>query len=165
MTEQQGSYDVRGRDLDTVFATSFTSDRCLEALRRTQQRFHPQFPGWELWRMVLTGSPLPVHQRRIEAYAIGMARGLARATKLNGRRVVPLCARRPGWIAQAGRDGLEFALYGKFPCGLGVRAEQFSVRGEGYQRVRDGVAAGIWRGIDNFAGEVKFQYRRLSYAN
>jgi hypothetical protein len=157
MTEQQGSYDVRGRDLDTVFATDFTSDRCLDALSKAQARFDPAFPGWALYRRLLTGDPLL--DRTIEAYAIGMARGVARARKINGRAVVPVGARRNAWVAQAGRDGLDYALYGKFPCGLVKRGDLFGMRKESYQRVRDTVAAGIWAGISTFVSEAHYFYR------
>lgn len=156
------SFDVRGKDVDTIFATDFTSDRCLSSILAAQQRFHPSFPGWALYRRILIGDGLL--DRTLEAYAIGMARGVARAHKLNGRRVVPLATSRPAWIAQAGRDGLDFALFGKFPCGVNKRAEQFKVQNHTYQRVRDAVGLGIWIGADAFASEVRLQFRKIYFA-
>jgi hypothetical protein len=156
--DEQGSYDIRGKDLDTIFATSFTSDRCLTAIILAQERFDPSFPGWALFRRVLIGDDLL--DRLLIAYAIGMARGVARAKKINGRRVVPAATRRNKWIAQAGRDALDFALFGRFPCGVNKRSEQFGVDDETYQRIRDTVARGLWMGIDAFASEAKYQYRK-----
>ena len=76
-TKDGPSFDVRGKDIDTIFATNFTSDRCMTALVHAQQKFHPDFPGWALYRRVLIGDDLL--DRTIEAFAIGMARGVARA--------------------------------------------------------------------------------------
>jgi hypothetical protein len=156
-------YDMRGWDLDTLFAVLPNWDRCVDARQRAQARFSPHFPGWALYRRLITGDPLL--DRTLEAWAIGMARGLARARKINGRAVVPAGTRRNDWIAQAGRDGLDGALFGRFPCGVGVRAERFHMRAETYQRVRDAVADGICRGAAHFQSEIHFQYRRLGYGN
>jgi hypothetical protein len=163
MAELTHSFDVRGRDIETIFATEFTSDRCLDAILKAQARFHPSFPGWALYRRLLTGDGLL--DRTLEAFAIGMARGVARAEKVNGRRVVPVGTRRNDWIAQAGRDGLDFTLYGRYPCGVGVRAERFHMQAATYQRVRDTVGWGIWMGADAFAAEVHYQFRRNFRAN
>ena len=161
-TKDGPSFDVRGKDIDTIFATNFTSDRCMTALVHAQQKFHPDFPGWALYRRVLIGDDLL--DRTIEAFAIGMARGVARARKVNGRAVVPEGTRGP-WIAQAARDAIDFALYGRFPCGVGIRASQFSMRAETFQRVRDATAAGIWQGIDAFASEARYQFTRAGRSN
>jgi hypothetical protein len=160
--EQVASFDVRGKDVDTIFATDFTSDRCLSAIIAAQKQFDPSFPGWALYRRVLIGDGLL--DRTLEAYAIGMARGVARAHKLNGRRVVPIATRKNAWLAQAGRDGLDFALFGKFPCGVNLRAEQFKVQNHTYQRVRDAVGLGIWIGLDTFAAECRLQFRKVYFA-
>lgn len=160
--EQVNSFDVRGKDVDTIFATDFTSDRCLSAILAAQKRFDPSFPGWALYRRVLIGDGLL--DRVLEAYAIGMARGVARARKLNGRRVVPIGTCKPAWVAQAGRDGLDLALFGKFPCGVNKRAEQFKVQAASYQRVRDAVGLGIWIGLDAFASEARLQFRKVYFA-
>jgi hypothetical protein len=157
--EVQGSWDERGRDLDTIFATSFTSIRCLDAILRAQAKFHPLFPGWALYRRLLTGDPLL--DRTLEAYAVGMARAVTRALKDNGRAVVPRSARRNDWIAQAGRDGLDFALFGKFPATVMERADRFKVRDESFRRVREIVGWGIWGGADAFATQAKYEYRFL----
>jgi hypothetical protein len=162
--EIQGSYDVRGKDLDTIFATSFTSDRCLSAIIAAQQRFHPSFPGWALYRRLLVGDDLL--DRTLIAYAIGMARMVARARKLNGRRVVPITVKGSRWLRQAALDGLDYALVGRYPCGVNKRAEQFGMSSDTYQRVRDTVGWGLWMGADAFASEAKYQYRKqISRAN
>lgn len=163
MEVQPPSYDVRGPDVDTIFATSFTTDRCLDALSRAQAKFDRSFPGWALWRRLLTGDALL--DRTLEAYAITMARAVARARKTNGRALVPPGTRRPEWIAQAGRDGLDFCLYGRFPCGSGERSDQLAVDNETYKRVRDLVGWGLTLGAEGFAAEVKFQYWKYYAAN
>lgn len=153
---QPPCYDQRGPDVDTIFATGFTSDRCLDALTRAQAKFHRSFPGWALWRRLLTGDALL--DRTLEAYAVTMARGVSRALKGNGRRVVARSARRNEWIAQAGRDALDFALFGKFAAGSGERSERFGVDDEAYKRVRDVTAWGLTLGAESFRAEAVFQY-------
>jgi hypothetical protein len=142
----------KGSDLDAVFASCFVSTASLTALSRASARFDRAFPGWQLYHTLLTRTP--IHFLRITAYAKGMAWMVARARKLNGRRVVPLSSQRAAWIEQAGLDGLHWVMNGEvFPCGLGQRAHEFKVRGEAYQRVRDGVADGIRRGVLTFSSE------------
>lgn len=158
MEGTQQSWDVRGPDVDTIFATNFTSDRCLDALARASAKFDPSFPGWPLYRRLITGDNLL--DRTLEAYAVGMARAVSRAVKSNGRAVVPRGTRRNGWVERAGLDGLNYALTGKFPAPVSLRAATYGVSDEPFRRVRDVVAAGIWIGADTYAAEVRYEFCR-----
>lgn len=152
-------FDLKGGGVEAVFATQFTSDNCMDAITRAQAQFYPGFPGWALYRRVVTGDALL--DRQLEAYAISMARGVTRSLKANGRFVVGQGTRRPGWVAQAGRDGLDYALFGKFACGVGVRCEQFGVSNKPYQLVRDSVAGGLWIGIATFESCLHHEYFKI----
>ena len=158
-TGTEGCYHIKGLDVDSVFATNFRSDDCISALWATQAKFSPLFPGWALYRRVIIGDNLL--DRDLKAYAIGMARAVARATKESGRQVVGRKTRSPSWIAQAGLDGLDFGLFGKYPCGVDLRAGQFSVSNKPYQRVRDAVGEGLWIGIATFQSELHANYWRI----
>lgn len=156
---EQGDYDLRGGGVEAVFASDFTSDDCMDALARTQAQFDSGFPGWALYRRLVIGDNLL--DRTLEAYAIGMARAVSRSLKANGRYVVGRCARRPGWVAQAGRDGLDYAIFGKFPCGVSVRSEQFGVSNKPYQIVRDSVGGGMWIGAATFQSCLHHEYFKI----
>lgn len=158
MEGTQQSWDIRGPDVDTVFATNFTSDRCLDALQRATAKFDPSFPGWALYRRLVTGDALL--DRVLEAYAVAMARAVSRASKSNGRAVVPKGTRRNAWIERAGLDGLAFAMTGRFPLSVSEQSQAYNVSDEPYRRVRDVVAAGIWIGAETYAAEVRYEYCR-----
>lgn len=147
-----------GKDVDTIFATNFVSDRCLDALSRAQAKFDRSFPGWALYRRLVTGDPLL--DRALEAYAVAMARAVSRALKRNGRAVVPRGTRRNAWVERAGIDGLNYALLGRFPATVEERSLAYGVSDEPFRRVRDVVAAGIWIGAETFAAEVRYEYCR-----
>lgn len=159
MEAREHGHNIKGGGVEAVFATSFTSDDCMDALTAAQRQFDPTFPGWALYRRLVIGDSLL--DRTLEAYAIYMARGVARREKANGRAVVGRCARRGDWVAQAGRDGLDFALFGKFPCGIAERVERFGVSNKPYQLVRDSVAGGMWAGIATFRSCLHHEYFKI----
>lgn len=154
-----GDYDVRGMDVDSVFATQFTNDDCMSAILNAQANFDPRFPGWALYRRVVTGDGLL--DRTLEAYAVCMARGVTRALKANGRYVVGKTTRQGSWVAQAGRDGLDFALFGRYPCGVKEREDRFGVSWKPYQTVRNAVGGGLWIGIATFRASLHNEYFRI----
>lgn len=160
----EGDWSIRGRDADQVFASQTLSDTALSAAVRVSARFDPSFPGWQLYRRVVAGVGL--HDRQLEAWAIGTARALSRMHKKGGRDYIRVDARmKPGWVAQAGRDALDFAIYGRHHPGAGLneRAERFGVHWKTYQAVRDPVAAGMRIGMDTFAAELHAEYFRVRW--
>lgn len=155
-----GDWDLRTFDMDTVFAPDALSDSCIDAAIRTTAKFDSYFPGWFLYRRVVNGTAL--FDRQLEAWAIMCARQLARAEKENGRRWVSRAVRaKPGWIAQAGRDALDFAIFGKYAAGLQERAERFGVAHKTYQAVRDPVSRCMWIGMDTFRAMLHAEYRHV----
>lgn len=152
-----GDWDLRTIDLDTLFAPDTLSDACWDAAIRASAKFDSRFPGWFLYRRLVNGTNL--FDRQLEWWAVTSARMLARAEKENGRRWVSAATRaKPGWIAQAGRDALDFAIFGKYPCGLNERAEMFGVSNKTYQAIRDPVAKSMWIGADTFRAQLHAEY-------
>lgn len=155
-----GDWDLRTPDLDSVFAADALSDTCWSAAVRTCARFDSHFPGWFLYRRVMNGTP--IFDRALEAWAIMCARRLARAEKENGRRWVSGAVRaKPGWVAQAGRDALDFAIYGRYAEGLNERAERYGVHWKTYQAIRDPVSRCMWIGLDTYRAMLHAEYWRV----
>lgn len=155
-----GDWSIKGRDADQVFASAQLSDTAMTAAVRVCARFDPYFPGWYLYRRVVAGVDL--FDRQLEAWAVTNARMLSRMTKANGRQYIgPITRNKLGWVAQAGRDALDFAIYGRYASGLNERGERFGVHWKTYQAIRDPVAAGMRIGLDTFAAELHAEYFRV----
>ena len=157
-TTYSGDWDLRGIDLDTLFAMPELSDTCIDAAIRTQARFSWKFPGWFLYRRVVSGSTL--FDRQLEAWAVGCARGLARATTVTGHPVVASRA-RGSWVAQAGRDALDYVIFGKYPATDRQRGEMFGIRNVTYAKLRDPIAQCMWIGLETFRAELHAEYWRV----
>jgi len=152
-----GDWDLRGVSLDSIFAANELSDTAIDAVIRTSARFDSSFPGWLLYRRVASGSNL--FDRQLEAWAIGCARALSRAEQVNGRSYVSGATRRkPGWVAQAGRDALDYAIFGKFPATVDEREARFGVSHKTYRKLRDPVARCMWVGMDTFRAMLFLEY-------
>ena len=147
-------------DLDGLFAPQTVSDMAHKAALNTRAKFDSKFPGWQLYRRIVAGVDL--FDRELEAWAVWMARGVARAEKLNGRHVIGQRVRmRSGWVAQAGRDGLDYAIFQKYAEGTKKRAARFDVDAETYQKVRDAVSGGMVIGLNTFRSQLHAEYMRL----
>ena len=157
-TTHAGDWDLRGIDLDTLFAMPELSDACIDAVIRTQARFSEKFPGWFLYRRVVSGSPL--FDRQLEAWAVGCARGLARAMTVTGHPVVA-SRTRGSWVAQAGRDALDYVIFGKYPATAHQRGEMFGIRNVTYAKLRDPIAQCMWIGLETFRAELHAEYWRV----
>ena len=167
-----GDYDVKTGDIyergiDTLFASvrfyrdSWGPNICKDAITRTSAKFDPAYPGWFFYRRVRHGDYR--FDRVLEAYAIGGARALARAEKVNGRRYISRAnPSRPGWIAQAGRDALDYAIYGKYPAGLCERGEHFGVSPKTFQAIRDPLAAGMFIGVETWTSTLHGEFMSLA---
>lgn len=153
-----GDWDLRGVDLDSLFATAELPDTCVDAAIRTQARFSDKFPGWFLYRRVVSGCPL--YDRQLEAWAVGCARSLARARTLTG---YPMIAKRTrgGWVAQAGRDALDYAIFGKYPASAAEREGDLGVSDKTYAKLRDPIAQCMWIGVETFRAELHAEYWRV----
>jgi hypothetical protein len=155
-----GCWDLRGIDLDNVFAADHLSDTAHSARYRTKAKFSPHFPGWELYRRVAGGMTL--HDAVLEEWAVTTARMLSCALKDNGRDYIsPKTRCKPLWIDQAGRDGLDFAIFGRYPEGLHERGDRFGVAHRTYQKIRDPVAASICVGLNTYKSQLHAEYWRV----
>jgi len=159
-TTYSGDWDLRGIDLDTLFAMPELSDTCIDAVIRTQARFSEKFPGWFLYRRVVSGSPL--FDRQLEAWAVGCARGLARARRVTGRPWIAGKVRaKGGWVAQAGRDALDYVIFGRYADSAESRETEFGVSAETYRKLRDPIAHSMWIGLETFRAELHAEYWRV----
>lgn len=155
-----GDWDLRGIDLDTLFAAPELSDTCIDAAIRTQARFSEKFPGWFLYRRVVSGCPL--YDRQLEAWAVGCARQLARSRRLTGHPWIAGKARaKAGWVAQAGRDALYYVIYGKYPDSAAAREALFGVSDKTYVKLRDPLSQCMWIGLETFRAELHAEYWRV----
>lgn len=152
-----GCWDLRGIDLDGVFASESLSDTALTAAYRTAAKFSHHFPGWFLYRRVAAG--IDLFDRQLEAWAVTSARMLSRSLKDNGRDYIgPKTRAKPLWVAQAGRDALDYAIYGKYAEGLHERAGRYGVAHLTYQAIRDPVAKSMWIGLETFRAQLHAEY-------
>ena len=159
-TKPAGEWDLRGIDLDPLFAMQELSDTCIDAAIRTQARFSDKFPGWFLYRRVVSGCHL--YDRQLEAWAVGCARSLARSRKITGRSWIAGKVRARGaWVAQAGRDALDYAIYGRYADSSESREVRFGVSAETYRKLRDPIAQSMWIGLETFRAELHAEYWRV----
>jgi hypothetical protein len=150
-----GCWDIRGPGIDALFSGQL-GDTALTAVLWTDDQFDQGFPGWELYRTVISGDR--IFDRTLEAYAIGMARAVARAKRRTGHSEVAQRTRRNGWLKQAAKDALFMVVRGKQPLGVCQRAAQFGdLSPKVYLRVRDAVAGGMTIGLET--------YRAMLFAN
>lgn len=156
--EVTGDRNIRAADADQVFASHHLSDTAMTAAVRVCARFDPSFPGWFLYRRVVAGTNL--FDRQLEAWAVSSARSLSRMEKRNGRQYISGATRGP-WVAQAGRDALDYAIYGRYAEGLTSRAATFGVHEVTYQKIRDPIAACMWIGLQTFQSEIHSEYFRV----
>jgi hypothetical protein len=155
-----GCWDLRGIDLDCVFASDQLSDTAHSARFRTSAKFSEYFPGWELYRRVVGG--IEIHHATLEDWAVTCSRMLAGMLKDNGRDWISAKTRdKPGWVDQAGRDGLDYAIYGKYAEGLHERGDRFGVAHRTYQKLRDPVAASICVGLNTYKSQLHAEYWRV----
>lgn len=159
--------DHIARGIDTLFASvkfyqdNWASGICYDSILRASQQFHRDFPGWFFYRRVRHGDAR--FDRQLEAFAIGGARGLARSHKESGRRYISgAIAAKPGWVAQAGRDALDYAIFGQFPAGLNERAARFGVHWKTYQAIRDPLAGGLFIGVETWTSCLHAEFYALA---
>lgn len=157
-----GCWDVRGPGIDALFA-GHLGDTALTAVLWTDRAFDRGFPGWELYRTVISGDR--IFDRTLEAYAIGMARALVRAKRKTGHSEVAKRARRNNWLRQAARDALFMVVHGKQPMGAIQRGQQFNVSHTTYIRVRDAVAGGMAIGLETYRAVLFSNVHRVRIAD
>lgn len=161
------SGDLFARGIDTLFGSvKFYKDGwgpgiAKDAVARTSAKFDPAFPGWFFYRRVRHGDCR--FDRALEAFAIGGARALARSAKMDGRRYISRAApSRPGWIAQAGRDALDYAIFGKYAAGLVERGKHFGVSPKTYQAIRDPLGASLFIGVETWTHALHDEFMSLA---
>jgi hypothetical protein len=157
-----GCWDIRGPGIDALFSGQL-GDTALTAVLWTDQQFDRGFPGWALYRTVVSGDR--IFDRKLEAYAIGMARAVARAKRKTGHSEVAQRTRRNGWLRQAARDALFMVVHGKQPLGAIQRGQQFNVSHTTYIRVRDVVAGGMTFGLEAYRAMLFMNVHRVRIAD
>ena len=73
----------------------------------------------------------------------------------------PKTRQKPLWVAQAGRDGLDYAIFGKYAEGLHERADRFGIAHKTYQAVRDPVGRAMWIGLETYRAQLHAEYWRV----
>ncbi len=157
VAQASGDWLLRGSDPDCVFASQQLSDTALSAAVRASAKFHHEFPGWELYRRVVAG--VDIHDHKLVDWATTSSRMLAEAKKVSGRAYISGSTReKSGWVAQAGKDALYFAIYGKHASSTSDRAKQLGIDWKTYKTVRNPVAAAMWIGLDTFRAILHAEY-------
>jgi len=154
-------------DYDAVFATvKFYSgplaSPCHKAIYETSAQFDPRFPGWPIYRRLIVGDALM--DKCIEAFFIGTARRLARAQTKTGRQYISESRRRNDWIAQAGRDAMDFVLFGRYAENAFARADHYGISHPTYRKIRNPLGRGIRDGMDQWIGELHYRFSRILFA-
>lgn len=147
-------YDLRGRDIDQVFADTLT-ENCIDAGIRASAHFDAGFPGWQLYCKIVRGEAL--FDRHLDAWAIRIARGLSRATKKNGQQFIKPSA-RGSWVAVAALDALHRCVSGHYLESGARIADRIGVRKDKYYAIRSAVAGGMIAGFENYRAELHYQY-------
>jgi len=158
----KGCWDIRGPGIDALF-TGQLGDTALTAIQWTDEQFDHRFPGWPLYRTIVAGDR--IFDRKLEAYAIAMARAVARAKRKTGHSEVAQRARRNGWLKQAAKDALFMVVHGKQPLGVVQRGEQFGVSHMTYIRIRDAVAGGMTIGLETYRAMLFSNVHRVRLAD
>lgn len=160
VTIPQAADDMAKRlvNVDQAFATQQLSDTAWTAAACVTAKFDPSFPGWELYRRIVAGVTL--FDGDLEQWAVSTAWMLATVHKVKGREYVKASSRRFDWVAQAGRDALDYVVCGRYADGLAERADAFGVSPKTYQRIRDPMAACMSIGFETFANELRSEYFR-----
>lgn len=153
--------DVRFMEPDEVFALNPLRDDCIEAAARAKAKFLPSVPGWELYARIIRGDS--AYDRSLAAWAIGMARGFARAKRLPGGATVESRHWANRWHTQAAMDALAVVITGQTPPPPGF----FSVwtGSEEYFRVRDALSASMLYGLQQYTAELHYHYNRIKQEN
>ncbi|MBB3227017.1 hypothetical protein FHW69_001618 [Luteibacter sp. Sphag1AF] len=156
MNNCRGILGVEMMSAEDAFSMPELSDECVDAINRAAKMFAPEYPGWELYSRIVRGDT--IFDRRLAAWAIGMARAYVRARKGNGHAVVAPRGRRNNWVSQAGIDALEFVITGRYGDPASVTAERLRVWHTKYQRIRGELAATMAVGLKNYQAELEHQY-------
>ena len=160
----EGCWHIKGVGLDGVFIGDATlSDTALQAALWADAKYKAHFPGWAVYRLFAARDA--VQAEKVTAYAIAMAVALSKARK-KSQNSHPLIAKRKrgSWIAQAAMDAVYYGIHMRFPVGAPVRAEQWDVHKDLYQRVRDSVAGGLLIGFEAYRAELFYQLHRARQA-
>lgn len=154
--------DVRFMEPDEVFALTPLRDDCIGAAARAKAKFLPSVPGWELYARIIRGDS--AYDRRLAAWAIGMARGFIRAKRIP--EGPPFTSRHMTnhWQAQAGLDALGVVITGQTPP-LPTHTFKVFAGLDDYDRVRDGVAALMLYGLQQYTAELHYHYNRIKQEN
>jgi hypothetical protein len=159
-----GDYQLRGLDVEQVFALNPIPDDCVDAAILANAQFDISFPGWELYSKAIRGDDC--FDRKLVAWAYVSARIYTRARKSNGRAVVTKDSRRNEWIRQAALDALHCAVFNKFPeASVYEFSEDNGLAHKTYRRVRDSLAALMRYGLSLYAQELHYQYSRVRRYN
>lgn len=147
-------------DIDGVFACDEITDHMLDADSLTRRDIGQDFPGWMLYRKVLTGTS--IFDDELDEWACNAAHALASAKQENGRRYIwQSVTARPGWVTQAAWDALDRVVNGVFPAPLEVRAKRYGVSAPTYRKVRNVIAGGMLLGLETYRGILHYHYLRL----
>jgi hypothetical protein len=160
--ETAGDWDIRGPGLDAAFIGRL-GDTALTAAQWTSAEFDRRFPGWELYRTVISGDS--IHLPKLQAYSVAMARGVSRAKRRTGYPVVRKTLRRNAWLRAAGLDALHMVLTGQKPASANYRSEQHGIDKEIYATVRNAVAGGMTIGLETYRAMLFVNYRRVMRAD
>ncbi len=152
-----GDYDLRGLDMDQLFALNPLRDCCVDAANRATRSFDSHFPGWPLYARVVRGETY--YDRTLRAWAITCARVLSRARQRNGHAYMKPSTRGP-WIAVAAMDALDGSMGLRVPS-ASERAPQLQVRNVTYLRIYKPVAGLIRMGLLEYASELHYHLRRV----
>jgi len=159
-----GDYQLRGLEVEQVFALNPIPDDCVDAAIWTSGQFDISFPGWELYSKAIRGDDC--FDRKLVAWAYVSARIYTRARKENGRAVVTRDSRRNEWIRQAALDALHYAVFNKFPEGSAYEfSEDSGLAHKTYRRVRESLAALMRYGLALYTQELHYQYSRVQRKN
>jgi hypothetical protein len=144
--EVQGSYDIRGRDLDQRFArfgTVALTDDEICALSMASMVMPEGSPGG--WAYLTQVSGVDCYALQLSAWGRMVAEGIAagrHCSHAGRRRRTYVEGYDESWGRYAVADGLSLAIFGHAP-GEAARCESLKVGRQPYRRIRDFVGGAI----------------------
>lgn len=153
----------RGMEPEEKFAHTPIMDDCIDAGIRASRNFSDGFPGWQLHSRIYRGERL--FDRQLAAWAVGLARSVARARKENGQAVIAKRGRRNDWIMQAGLDALTIVIKGREPATPKERARELGADDKTFTKLRNLLAAGMLDGWNHYDAEAKAALLAVERAN
>ena len=142
--------------VDQVFARPELSDEAMTAACWATARFDESFPGWQIYRRIVTGTEL--FDAQLRDWAITTAWLLASSRRKTGRLYVEA---QGAWITHAAEDALHAVIHGFPLSNAEQRSKLHNINPRTWNKIYRPVAAALAIGFETFRSELHYRYSRV----